>query len=442
MDATKRIADLSMIWKQVSLVFPYFDRINIDWDQAYREYLSKVMHAQTEREFHLLLAEFMNLLGDGHTDYLFPKTLQDETGYLPFTLRFLRGSYCIDAALPGYQAQLHAQVISVNGIPFTQLMQETARYGYHVGNYVSRYRLHQVLPFLLKKTGNEMETSAGKFTFDLLPSRPENLVYDTPELPDAYRKIDAEKMDIRLYDGQILYVKMDDFLYHKAADEVRTALEQTPGIAGVILDLRDNIGGMTMHGARVAELLISGEFHGCQKRTRSMTGIALSSASQIIRWSEEAIEQHIAAGYSTREEIEESKSFVTNTHYDKYMDTYGGAEHRAIFDGPCVILTSRHTVSAAEDFLAMFRTNRRAVVVGTETCGTTGTPLMEELSCGGWIRVCSVGYRLMDGTEFVGRGIQPDIYCEAAAEDFRQRYDSVLDKGLGVLRDMIGADPA
>jgi len=68
------------------------------------------------------------------------------------------------------------------------------------------------------------------------------------------------------------------------------------------------IGGMTMHGARVAELLISGEFHGCQKRTRSMTGIALSSASQIIRWSEEAIEQHIAAGYSTREEIEEARA--------------------------------------------------------------------------------------------------------------------------------------
>lgn len=438
MNVTDRIADLSMLWKQASLVFPYFDQRCIDWDQAYREYLPKVMNAETDRDFHLLLAEFMNLLGDGHTDYLLPKTLQDEAGYLPFTLRLIRNTYCIDAVLPEYQAYSCAQVISINGTPFANLIQEVARYGYHVENYVSRYRLHQILPFLLKQTGNKMETSEGEFSFDLLPSKPENLVVKTLELSKPYQKIETEKLDIRLYDGNILYVKMDDFLYSKAADEVRTALEQPTGIAGVVLDLRDNIGGMTMHGAKVAELLISGEFHGCQKRTRSMTGIGLSSASQLIRWSEEAIEQHIAAGYSTREEIEESKSFVTNTHYDKYIDTYGGEDHTALFNGPCVILTSRHTVSAAEDFIAMFRTNQRATIVGTDTCGTTGTPLMQELSCGGWIRVCSVGYRLMDGTEFVGCGIKPDIYCEASAEDFRRGYDSVLNHGMKVLGELIG----
>ena len=438
MDVTKRVADLSMIWKQVSLVFPYFDQRNIDWDQAYREYLPKVMSAGTEREFHLLLAEFMNLLGDGHTDYLLPKALQDETGYLPFTLRLIGNDYCIDDVLPEHQAYSCAQVISINGIPFADLIQEVSRYGYHVGNYVSRYRLHQILPLLLKQTGNKMETSEGVFSFDLLPSKPENLAAKTLELGKPYEKIDAEKLDIRLYDGNILYVRMDDFLYSKAADEVRVVLEQTLGVVGVILDLRENIGGMTMYGAKVAELLISGEFHGCQKRTRSMTGIGLSSASQIFQWSEEAIEKHIADGLSTREEIEESKSFVTNTHYDKYVDTYGGEDHTVLFNGPCVILTSRHTVSAAEDFIAMFRTNQRAVIVGTETCGTTGTPLMEKLSCGGWIRVCSVGYRLMDGTEFVGCGIKPDIYCEASAEDFRRGYDSVLEQGMNILQDLIG----
>lgn len=437
MDVIKRVADLSMIWKQVSLVFPYFDQRNIDWDQAYREYLPKVMSAETEQEFHLLLAEFMNLLGDGHTDYLLPKTLQNETGYLPFTLRLIRDAYCIDATLPEHQTYSCAQVISINGMPFSDLIQEVARYGYHVGNYMSRYRLHQILPFLLKRTGNKMETSAGVFSFDLLPAKPENLVAKTLELSKPYQKIETEKLDVRLYDGNILYVRMDDFLYSKAADEVRAALEQTSGIDGVILDLRENIGGMTMHGARVAELLISGEFHGCQKRTRSMTGIGLSSASQILQWSEEAIAKHIADGLSTREEIEESKSFVTNTHYDKYIDTYGGEDHTALFNGPCVILTSRHTVSAAEDFIAMFRTNQRATIVGTDTCGTTGTPLMQELSCGGWIRVCSVGYRLMDGTEFVGCGIKPDIYCEASADDFRQGYDSVLGQGKDILRNLI-----
>ena len=56
MTITDRIADLSMIWKQVSLVTPHFDRCSIDWDETYKEYLPKVMNAKTEQEFHLLLA--------------------------------------------------------------------------------------------------------------------------------------------------------------------------------------------------------------------------------------------------------------------------------------------------------------------------------------------------------------------------------------------------
>lgn len=437
MNTIDRIADLSMLWKQASMTFPYFDQRNIDWDRAYREYLPKVIDATTETDFHLLLAEFMNLLGDGHTDYLLPKSLQDEIGYLPFTLRFTQDSYCIDAAISEYQAYAGSQLLSINGIPFMTLIQEVKRYGYHIGNYVSRYRLHQILPFLLKSTGNHAETSNGEFTFDLLPSKPDNLSPKALLLPVDFQQVDAGKLDIRLYED-ILYIKLDNFMYGRAVDEVRSAITRHSGVVGIIFDLRENIGGMTMHGAKIAELLIPGEFHGCRKRTRSMTGIGLASASQIIQWSDEEIESHIAAGYSTREEIEESKSIITNTHYDKYVDTYGSEDHTALFSGPCVILTSRHTVSAAEDFIAMFRTNQRATIIGTATCGTTGTPLMQKLSCGGWVRICSVGYRLMDGTEFIGCGINPDIICEISVDDFVNGYDYVLSKGLEYMRKQRG----
>ena len=437
MNTTDRIADLSMLWKQASMTFPYFDQRNIDWDRAYREYLPKVIDATTDTGFHLLLAEFMNLLGDGHTDYLLPKSLQDEIGYLPFTLRFIQDSYCIDATISEYQAYVGSQVLSINGIPFMTLIQEVKRYGYHIGNYVSRYRLHQILPFLLKSTGNHAETSNGVFTFDLLPSKPDNLSSKALLIPVDFQQVDAGKLDIRLYED-ILYIKLDNFMYAKAVDEVRSAITRHSGVVGIIFDLRENIGGMTMHSAKIAELLIPGEFHGCRKRTRSMTGIGLASASQIIQWSDEEIESHIAAGYSTREELEESKSIITNTHYDKYVDTYGSEDHTALFSGPCVILTSRHTVSAAEDFIAMFRTNQRATIIGTATCGTTGTPLMQKLSCGGWMRICSVGYRLMDGTEFIGCGINPDILCEVSVDDFVNGYDYVLSKGLEYMRKQRG----
>ena len=429
MNITDRIADLSMLWKQASITFPYFDQRKINWDLAYREYLEKVLNAQTDREFHLLLAEFMNLLGDGHTEYMLPKSLHDETGYLPFTLRYIQNEYCIDATIPSSQAFAGAKILSINGVPILDLIQEAKRYSYHIGNYVSRYRIHQILPFLLKMTGNLAETSNGTFTFDLLTTRPNNLTPKTLYLLAEYQQIKTGKLDIRTYNN-ILYIKLDDFMYSKAAEEVRAAITGNPEIGGILFDLRENVGGMTMNGAQIAELLITGQFHGCQKRTQSMSGVSLASASQISQWSNEEIENHIAAGLSTREEIEESKSFITNTHYDKYVDTYGSEDNLPLFTGPCVILTSRHTVSAAEDFIAMFRTNQRATVIGTPTCGTSGTPLMQKLSCGGWMRICSVGYRLMDGTEFIGHGIDPDISCEISAEDFATGFDYVLNEGI------------
>ena len=435
MNMTDRIVDLSVIWKHTSQVFPWFDRNEIHWDNVYREYISKVMESKTNLEFQFLLAEFINLLGDGHTDYVFPRAMRDETGYLPFALRFVQDTYCIGSIIPEYLSFSGAQVFSVNDTPLSDLIREVSRYGYHVGAFVPR--LNYFLPFLLKRNGNIMKTSLGSFSFDLCPSAPETLVPQVLKLPDHYLQLDTGKLDIRQYEDGILYVRLDDFMYSGAVNEVQSAIKQIPEITGIIFDLRENIGGMTMYGAKIAELLIPGEFHGCQKRTRSMTGIDLAGASQIIQWSEDSIEKHIAAGYSTREEIEKSKSFVTNTHYDKYIDTYGSEKHTALFSGPCVILTSRYTVSAAEDFVAMFRTNKRATIVGTETCGTTGTPLTQQLQCGGWLRVCSVGYQLLDGTEFIGCGIKPDVSCEASAEDLRRGHDSVLDKGLSFLRNQL-----
>jgi len=41
--------------------------------------------------------------------------------------------------------------------------------------------------------------------------------------------------------------------------------------------------------------------------------------------------------------------------------------------------------------------------------GSTGTPCTSSLRCGGRAQVVSVGYRLLDGTEFIGNGIMPDI---------------------------------
>lgn len=429
MTTTDRIYDLSLLWKQAAAIFPYFDRRPLDWDATYREYLPKILSVQDAKTFHLLLAEFLNLLGDGHTDYTLPASLLEQTGHLPFSLLHAGGNYYIRKIAPGGEPFLLARVEAVNGQPLKMLLNEVFRYCYHVGPYAYPSRLEALLPLFLKPAGNVLETSQDPYPFDLTPAPLPLIEPPSPTASRPFRPLDLGNLDLRLYDGNILYARLDDFQQSAVASQLREALKTAP--SGVILDLRENIGGMTKYGADIAELFLSGQFHACQKRTRLLTGVDAASATQFARMSEERIAQLIADGLCDRAEADQAQKINTGTYYQKYTDTFGAPGHRALFDGPCVLLTSRSTVSAAEDFTAMFRSNRRARILGTPTCGTTGTPFLMRLTCGGRARICSAGYRLLDGTEFIGTGIQPDIFLESDIPALMQGRDTLLDTALG-----------
>lgn len=43
MNRIDRIVALSSLWAAAREVYPYFDRLEADWDEAYRDYLSRLM---------------------------------------------------------------------------------------------------------------------------------------------------------------------------------------------------------------------------------------------------------------------------------------------------------------------------------------------------------------------------------------------------------------
>lgn len=421
MELYDKIADLALLWRRTAEIFPRFEEVKCDWDQAFYDFLPRLAGTD-DAQTHLLFAEFMNLLGDGHTEYQFPRAFLKENGFLPFSLRYCGNAYFVDGTLPGQEDRLGAVVEKIDGRPFSDVLDEAARYGYRVGKFLPEFRLNGLLPLLLPGKVHTLETSKGIFPFRLLPEK--------TELHSVGKR---RKFEIRDLENDILYVNLPDFMHGNFAATVRAALEKKMP-SGLILDIRENIGGMTLLGAQVAELLISGEFSGCRKRTRIGRGVDLASASQIILESTEEQAREIAAGLYTQEDVEASRRQMAGTYTESYQDRFGREGQQALFTGPCVVLTSRRTVSAAEDFLAMLRSNRRATVIGTPTCGTTGTPMLLRLRCGGGARICSVGYRLLDGTEFLGCGIRPDIPMESTPEDILAGRDPVLEKAIDFMR--------
>lgn len=420
MDVYDKIADLALLWRRAGEIFPRFADVACNWEEAFYQFLPRLMRAD-DRQTHLLFAEFLNLLGDGHTDYQFPRAFLQKIGFAPFSLGFCADVYFLNGVSPEYGAFLGAAVETLDGRPFSEILNEAAKYSYHVGAFLPEYRLNALLPLLLRGQTHEMITSKGGFSFRLLPERPELLLA---------RKCRA--FEIRQLGNGILYVNLPDFLHADTAAKVRAALDETTP-DGLILDIRDNIGGMTLFGAQVAELLISGAFSGCRKQTRIMEGVDLAGASQILLESPEEQAREIAAGLYTQAQIEDDRKRMAGTYTKSYKDHFGKEGQQALFSGPCAVLTSRRTVSAAEDFLAMLRSNHRAAVIGATTCGTTGTPMLLKLRCGGSARICSVGYQLLDGTAFLGLGIQPDIPIEPTPEDILTGKDPVLDAAVSQL---------
>lgn len=209
----------------------------------------------------------------------------------------------------------------------------------------------------------------------------------------------------------VLTIKINDFLHDHAA-LVRDWLQSAPDASLVRLDITDNIGGNTYYAANVAELFISGAFHGCQKWTQVRSAVDAASLSQIARLSGERLRQYMEDGLVKAEELEEARQTMSRTKYKTYTDSFGAEGQEALYKGPLHILISGRTMSAAEDFTAMFKSNHRGILIGEPTYGSTGTPYQIQLRCGGRAQVVSVGYRLLDGTEFIGRGIRPDRASE------------------------------
>lgn len=128
----------------------------------------------------------------------------------------------------------------------------------------------------------------------------------------------------------VFTVKINDFM-HDYAGTVREYLEKYPEITKICIDVRDNVGGNTIYGAKIAELFIPGEFHACQKWTRIQKGIDAAVASQTANMSEATIKRYLAEGLMTEEGVQKDAKIRTGTYYETYIDSFGAPEIKPCF---------------------------------------------------------------------------------------------------------------
>jgi carboxyl-terminal processing protease len=187
--------------------------------------------------------------------------------------------------------------------------------------------------------------------------------------------------------SDVAYIHIREFT-GQTEQEVREALSEAieAGATGIILDLRNNPGGLLSVTANVADEFLD-------------SGVILSE----------------------RERDGSEKAFQARR----------GGEATDI---PVVIILNRFSASGSEVLAAALHDNDRATIVGEKSFGKGTVNEQHELNDGGAVYVSIAKWLTPDGTQIDGVGIRPDIEILLSDEDIDLRRDVQLFKAIDVLR--------
>jgi len=204
-------------------------------------------------------------------------------------------------------------------------------------------------------------------------------------------------VDARLLEPGFGYVRISQFQSDTAAafEEALADLKQASGeegLHGVILDLRDNPGGVLQASVAVADALLE----------RGM--IVYTEGRQ-----------------------------PSNRH------TYRASAGDVLDAAPVVVLMNRSSASAAEIVAGALQDHDRATVMGSRSYGKGSVQSVMPVSGQQAIKLTTAYYYTPSGRSIHDAGIDPDV-AHARGEESAETYDArLLNDALGLLKERAGA---
>ena len=171
--------------------------------------------------------------------------------------------------------------------------------------------------------------------------------------------------------GGVGYLKVSQFQEHTARDleEALSALESAPGgLRGLILDLRDNPGGLLAQAVQVADAFLS-------------EGVIVST--------------------------EGKNASTVETFYAHSKKTHAGF--------PMVVLVNAGSASASEIVAAALQDHKRAILVGTTTFGKGSVQKVLEFEDGSALKLTIARYFTPEHRSIQELGVSPDLWAEDQA---------------------------
>jgi carboxyl-terminal processing protease len=186
---------------------------------------------------------------------------------------------------------------------------------------------------------------------------------------------------------EMAYVRITNF-QSKTALDLSAALgkvENGRELHGLILDLRNNPGGLLSQAIEVSDLFIS-------------SGVIVSTKGR-----------------------DSSQDLYATAHKEKVERNY-----------PMIVLVNGGSASAAEIVAGALQDNKRAIIMGTKTFGKGSVQTIIPLSDGSGLRLTTAMYYTPSGRSIQASGISPDIELKfiPPAEEKKEGAQTIREKDL------------
>ena len=213
------------------------------------------------------------------------------------------------------------------------------------------------------------------------------VLHEGEDVPQDYvitrEEIDAASVLAKMLPGNIAHIEVGHFT-SRTGSEMTSALEDiiADDVSGIILDLRDNPGGVLK--------------------------AAVAVASQFL---EEGIAVYVIDGEGNEEEwrVEE-----------------GGLATKL----PLVVLVNSNSASSSEVVAGALQDHMRGIVIGTQTLGKGAVNHFRELSDGSAVYITSARWYTPNRQQIEGQGITPDEIIEITEDDLARGYDPQLERAI------------
>jgi carboxyl-terminal processing protease len=368
----------------------------VDWDAVRETYAPKAQAAESDAAFYAVLNEMLGELKQSHFGVIPPGAFvaQEEArrrisdGEVGVSVQLVAGKPLIVRVRDGSPAArmgipTGAELLAIDDTPAEAILQRIrARNLPEVEERFEAYLAFRA--YLSGRVGSEValryrDLDGVERTAVLTRQAATGERVQFGFLPELRVRVES-----RILPGNIGYLAFNAFM-PPVMRELPSRLRELKDTRGLIIDLRENIGGIGLMAGGVAGYLLPRETPLGVMRLRDGTFGIVAYPQQL--------------------------------HYTK----------------PVVVLVDEFTVSTAEILAAGLQETKRAVVVGRSTPGKALPSKIVALPHGGYLQCVLADYETAGKRRLEGAGVQPDIAVDLTREAFRTARDPVLQRAMEYL---------